>query len=75
MIAVIYVGGLRREEVTALNYSDYDQETGKLIIRGKRQKERTAYLQNGAGRALNDWLNIRGPLKELYFCPSKKVEI
>ena len=72
MIAVLYVGGLRRDEVTALNYSDYDQETGKLIIRGKRQKERTAYLQNGAGRALNDWLNIRGTVDGALFFPINK---
>jgi len=72
IIAVMYVGGLRREEVTALDIGDYDRETGKMIIRGKRQKERTAYLQNGAGRALEDWLNIRGTLEGALFLPVNK---
>jgi integrase len=55
-----------------LDIGDYDHETGKMIIRRKRQKERTAYLQNGAGRALNDWLNFEEPQKEHYSSPSIK---
>jgi len=72
IIAVMYVGGLRREEVTTLDISDYDHDTGKMIIRGKRQKERTAYLQNGAGRAIEDWLNIRGTIEGALFNPINK---
>lgn len=72
IIAVMYVGGLRREEVTALDIGDYDRETGKMVIKGKRHKERTAYLQNGAGRALEDWLNIRGNLEGALFFPVNK---
>jgi integrase len=52
--------GLRREEVTTLNFEDYDSENAKLIVRGKRSKQRTAYLGDGPLAALNDWLEIRG---------------
>lgn len=60
LISVLYGAGLRRAEVVALNFEDYDLETGKLIIRGKRNKERTAYLDNGAFDAVNDWVLYRG---------------
>jgi integrase len=56
----MYSGGLRREEVTTLNVADYDGESGKLIVRGKRSKVRTAYLVEGAMAALKDWLAVRG---------------
>jgi integrase len=60
VIALMYSGGLRREEVTTLNVEDYDGESGKLIVRGKRSKVRTAYLADGAMAALRDWLAVRG---------------
>jgi integrase len=56
----MYTGGLRREEVITLDLANYDPESGRLVILGKRQKERTAYLINGAADALADWLAIRG---------------
>ena len=52
--------GLRREEVTNLNLNDYNAETLKLVLRGKRSKQRTAYLIGGVVAALYDWLEIRG---------------
>lgn len=73
IIAVMYVGGLRRKEVITLDLRDYDPETGKMIVRGKRRKDRTAYLQNGAGRALNDWLSIRGNQDGALFLPVTKM--
>lgn len=66
LIALLYGGGLRRAEVVKLDLDDYDPETGRLVVRGKRRKERTAYLANGAARAMEDWLLVReldpGPL-------------
>ena len=62
VISLMYSGGLRREEVTTLNVADYDRESGKLIVRGKRSKVRTAYLVEGAMAALKDWLAVRGDL-------------
>ena len=55
----MYAAGLRREEVVNLDVDSYDQETWQLIVFGKRSKERTAYLTNGAAAAISDWLTIR----------------
>jgi site-specific recombinase XerD len=54
--------GLRRAELAALDLADYttNDEYGELIVRGKRNKERMAYIENGAFYALRDWLAIRG---------------
>ena len=60
IIALMYATGLRREEVTILDLADYDAEHEKLVIRGKRSKQRTAYIVEGAIAALNDWLKVRG---------------
>ena len=60
VIALMFATGLRREEVTTLDLADYDVENGKLVIRGKRSKQRTAYMVEGAINALNDWLIVRG---------------
>jgi site-specific recombinase XerD len=40
IIALLYACGLRGAEVVSLNLADYDQETGNLIVRAKRSKER-----------------------------------
>ncbi len=61
IIAMMYsCGGLRRAEVVSLDLADYDAESGRLKIRGKGNKERTAYVTGGAESALSDWLNLRG---------------
>ena len=60
IIALMYGVGLRREEVTTLDLADYDPGTSKLVIRGKRSKERTGYLVGGAVDAMADWLVYRG---------------
>jgi site-specific recombinase XerD len=72
IIAVAYIAGLRREELAGLDLADYDPETGKLIIRGKGSKERTGYVANGAGRALADWLTLRGKQEGALFQPVNK---
>jgi integrase/recombinase XerD len=43
-----------------------------MVVRGKRRKERTAYLENGSGRALCDWLEIRGDEPGALFYPIRK---
>ena len=72
IIGVMYVGGLRRAEITAIDLDDYDPETGRMVVRGKRRKERTAYLENGSGRALIDWLAVRGDEPGPLFLPVNK---
>ena len=53
IIGLMYSCGLRREEVVTLDLSDYDNESGRLVVRGKGNKERIAWL-TGGGRVL--WL-------------------
>ena len=40
MLALLYVGGLRRTELASLTLSDYDPEERTVRIRGKGNKER-----------------------------------
>ena len=60
IIGLMYSCGLRREEVVTLDLADYDLANGRLVVRGKGNKERTAWLVNGAARAMSDWLAVRG---------------
>jgi site-specific recombinase XerD len=60
IIGLMYAAGLRRDEVVRLDVDMYDPRTGKLLLTGRRNKQRTAYITNGAADALNDWLTIRG---------------
>lgn len=72
IIALMYSCGLRRAEVVALDFEDYDSQTGLLRVLGKRNKERTAYLVNGAARAMSDWLAVRGSESGALFWPINK---
>lgn len=61
IIAVLYVGGLRRAEIVNLDMAHFNQAESKLTFTGKRKKQRTAYLTDpAAAAALIDWLAIRG---------------
>ncbi len=60
LIGLMYSCGLRREEVVTLDLADYGTEDGRLVVRGKGNKERIAWLSGGAARALTDWLAVRG---------------
>jgi integrase len=52
--------GLRRAEVAAIQREDYDQATGRLVVRGKGNKERVVFLTNGSRDAVDVWLETRG---------------
>lgn len=69
LMGVLYAAGLRRAEVVALEVSDYDPETGALIVRGKGNKERIAYIDNGAANAVREWMALRGDAPGPLFCP------
>jgi site-specific recombinase XerD len=60
IIGIMYAAGLRRDEIVRLSVSDLEVETGVLVIHGKRDKQRTAYITNGAAAALQDWIATRG---------------
>lgn len=73
LIATMYPGGLRRDEVVNLDLADYDLESGALTVRhGKRNKARVSYISNGAMRALIDWLQLRGIEPGPLFYPVNK---
>jgi len=59
IISLLYACGLRRAELVSLNVSDYDQANEVLLVRGKRNKQRSLPVVNGASKALNDWLQVR----------------
>ena len=62
-------GGVVLAEVVALEISDYDPETGALIIQGKGNKERIAYIGTGAADAVREWITVRGDVSGPLFCP------
>ncbi len=72
MISLLYVGGLRREEIVNLNVESYDPGSGKLVVKGKRRKERICWLVNGAAWAMADWLEMRGNEPGPLFWPINK---
>jgi integrase len=72
IISILFGAGLRREEITKLNLDDYNSEDPKLVIRGKRSKQRIAYLGDGALAALMNWLEVRGQDPGPLFVPAKR---
>src|SRR5215204_3878576 len=74
MLALLYVGGLRRTELASLRLSDYDPEERTVRIRGKGNKERQVYAEGGADLLLSAWLELRGEAdpEEPLFLPVRK---
>jgi site-specific recombinase XerD len=73
LIAILYGAGLRRSESVGLDLSDYNIETGELVIRGaKGRKDRLAYATNGSADALKDWLGVRSGESGPLFCNINK---
>lgn len=72
MLALLRLG-LRRAEIAGIELQDFNQDTGALVVHGKGNKERTAYLENGARAALDDWLLIRGKSQGALLCPVSKA--
>lgn len=66
--------GARREELMKVECSGMKrtQEGWEIRVIGKRSKERILYADDGAARALADWLAIRGEGPGALFCPINK---
>lgn len=71
-LALLYGTGLRRAEAVGLELDAFDRETGELRVRGKGEKERLAHLVNGARRALEAWLAVRGDAQGALLTPTTK---
>jgi integrase len=60
LFTLMYVTGIRRQEVVDLNLSDYFFKENKLRILGKGSKQREVFLSADAVTTLDDWLSHRG---------------
>jgi site-specific recombinase XerD len=61
ILGLLYMCGLRRAELVALDLADYDPETHSLkVLHAKGNKQRWVPVGNGARAALADWLVLRG---------------
>lgn len=62
LLALMAGAGLRRAEAAGLRLEDWRARNHTLRVRGKGNKERLVYLEDGGTRrALSDWLRVRGP--------------
>ncbi|MDY6874413.1 MAG: tyrosine-type recombinase/integrase [Chloroflexota bacterium] len=76
IISLMYSSGLRRAEVVALDLEDIDPGQRRLRVIGKRNKQRYAFLAEGAVRALEAWLTRRGRLPgPLFYSVNKSGRI
>ncbi|MBO8137985.1 MAG: tyrosine recombinase XerC [Desulfotomaculum sp.] len=64
ILEVIYAGGLRVSEVTALDISDIDLFGGYVRVMGKGSRERVVPLGSYALQALNKYINEARPFLE-----------
>ena len=70
LLAVLYVGGVRRAELAGLDLADWTPDPPTLRVRhGKGDKERLVPLAGGAARAVADWLVLRGDRPGGLFLP------
>ncbi len=60
LLALLYAGGLRRDELASLTLADYERGQARLRVIGKGNKERFVPLATGAVAALEAWLVVRG---------------
>jgi integrase len=72
IFALLFAGGLRRSEAAGLDLVDVDEETGKVIVRGKGRKERNCWLPPSALGAIKDWLEVRGREPGAFLLPIRK---
>lgn len=73
VIAILRIGGIRRQELAHLKLADLDLGSGSLCIRkGKGGKRRIVYLTAEALQMVQDWLVVRGREPGALICPVNK---
>ena len=72
ILELLYAGGLRVSEVTALSTSDLALDAGRVHVRGKGDKERIVPLGRTAIEALETYLR-RGPAAPGAHQPERKA--
>lgn len=73
LIAILRIGGIRRQELADLKLADLDLSSGSLVVRrGKRGKRRVVYLTAEALGIIEDWLLVRGSEPGALICPVNK---
>lgn len=70
IIAVLYLCGIRRAELVALDAGDYNAKAGKITVRhGKGNKARTVYIGDSGLASMARWLTARGAHAGALFPP------
>lgn len=72
LIEFLYSTGCRVSEVSSLNISDVNMDTGECNVIGKGNKERIVYLTDNALLYLKNYLNSRTDYNEALFIGMKK---
>ena len=72
LLAVLYGAGLRRAEVVQLDVNDLAMESGALVVHGKGNKVRLAYVPESGRPLLLAWLSRRGAEVGPLFLPVQK---
>lgn len=75
LLAVLFGGGLRRNEVALLTLADYEPDPGRLRVSGKGRRERYVPLAAGVAQCLGDWLDVRGDTPGALFVPINKAGV
>jgi len=74
LLAVLYVGGVRRSELVGLDLADWTPDPPTLRVRhGKGDKERLVPLAGGAAAAVAAWVRRRGDVPGALFLPINKA--
>lgn len=72
IIAILRIGGIRRQELAQLTLCDLDIGSGLNIRHGKGGKPRIVYLTTEALQIVEDWLVVRGREPGALICPVNK---
>jgi site-specific recombinase XerC len=76
ILALLYGPGLRRTEASALKLTDYNPETGCILVRsGKCGKDRAVFLAGRRKAALDRWIYLRGQEPDRFIQPTRAGKV